>query len=104
MIKALKTFFNWLKVAIAKETFATLFGLIAALILAWATHKILKQKIVGNMKGASSEDLNHELFQILKIDEVRYWVYIIVFYMLIIYGLRLVESMIKKVLIKIDKK
>jgi len=87
MIELLMLFIEWVKSILAKETLFTFISIPLATFLAWITHKAFKNEL-----------------EVLAVDNVRYWLYLIVSFLLIIYGIRLVESVFKKVLIKKEKK
>ena len=98
MMKYLLLFFNWLKSALAKETLLTVVGILIALVLSFITDKVLEFSIKdANPNGTKT--LQSELKN-LNIENIEYWIYLFIFFMIMIYGIRLVETVIKIVLIK----
>lgn len=85
-------FLNWLKSTLAKEALFALFCIPMAVVFSWITEKFLKI-------AESVEKLEN-----LEIDEVRYWFYLFITFVVVIYGIRLVETIIKTVLVKKEKK
>jgi len=96
-MKYLILFFTWLKKALAKETLLTVLGLLIALALSFITDKILIEKLKGK------PNLNTEL-ESMDISPIEYWIFLFIFFMIVVYGIRFVESVIKTVLIKKVKK
>jgi len=85
-------FLDWLKSSLAKEALFALFCVPMAAVLSWITEKFLNI-------AQSTRKLGN-----LEIDEVRYWLYLFITFLVIIYGIRLVEVIIKTVLMKNNKK
>jgi hypothetical protein len=97
-MKYLILFFNWLKGALAKEILLTLSGILIALVLSLAVDRILEFSIKdANPNGAKT--LQSELKN-LNIEKLQYWIYLFIFFMIMVYAIRLVEAVIKIVLIK----
>lgn len=92
MMEYLMLFLNWLKSTLAKEALFALFCIPMAVVFSWITEKFLKI-------AESVEKLEN-----LEIDEVRYWFYLFITFVVVIYGIRLVETIIKTVLVKKEKK
>ena len=92
MIEDLKLFFIWLKATLAKEALLTIFGVTIALFLSWIAYEILLANIGENK-------LKLELKE-LAISKEECWILLFMLFMLIIYGIRFVESIIKIVVIK----
>ena len=97
-MKYLLLFLNWLKGALAKEILLTVIGILIALILSFITNIVFELSIkYANPNGART--LQSELKD-LKIEKLEYWIYLFIFFMVMIYGIRFIETVIKIVLIK----
>lgn len=91
MKELLITFFAWFKKTLAKESLFALLALLLAAIFSWIAQEFWLKYT------------NKEIGE-LEISHQRYKIYLVVSFMLIVYGIRFVESMIKTVLIKKEKK
>ncbi len=97
-MKYLILFFTWLKKTLAKETLLTVLGLLIALTLSFITNKILFERL--KEKPIFCE----KIYKGLGLSKIEYWIFLFIFFMLVFYGIRFIESVIKTVLIKKQKK
>ena len=84
----IKQFFIWFRLILAKEILASIICVLLSSFLVWISHEIL----VG--KHGSYIDKKLEIFGITKLE---YFIYLFIFYMILIYGIRFVEGVIKTV-------